>query len=108
MSRTLITGVLLTTLVLAAALLSYVWTPADPEVMTIADRLQPPNAAHWLGTDHFGRDILTLLMIGARTSIAVNVCVLTTSYTKKRFLDFFRPPSHQAREPGAQIGIPST
>ncbi len=71
MSRTLITGALLTALVLAAALLSYVWTPADPEVMTIADRLQPPNAAHWLGTDHFGRDILTLLMIGARTSIAV-------------------------------------
>ncbi len=36
-----------------------------------ADKLQPPSPAHWLGTDHFGRDIGSLLMAGARTSIAV-------------------------------------
>ena len=56
---------------LAAALLSYVWTPYDTEAMQIANRLQTPSAAHWFGTDHFGRDILSMIMVGARTSIAV-------------------------------------
>jgi ABC-type dipeptide/oligopeptide/nickel transport system permease subunit len=35
------------------------------------NRLQPPSAAHWFGTDHFGRDIFSMIMVGARTSIAV-------------------------------------
>ena len=71
MTRNLLLGGALTALFLAAALLSYVWTPHDTEAMQIANRLQPPSAAHWLGTDHFGRDILSMIMVGARTSIAV-------------------------------------
>ena len=53
------------------ALLSFVWTPWDVEALSIPDRMQPPSAAHWLGTDHLGRDILSMLMVGARTSLAV-------------------------------------
>ena len=34
-------------------------------------KLKNPNFNHWLGTDHFGRDILSMIMMGARTSIAV-------------------------------------
>ncbi|PKP73588.1 MAG: peptide ABC transporter permease [Alphaproteobacteria bacterium HGW-Alphaproteobacteria-6] len=56
---------------LAAALVSLVWTPHDVTALAIAERLRPPSAAHWLGTDHFGRDIASMLMAGARTSIAV-------------------------------------
>lgn len=71
MNRNLIIGSVLTLLFVVAALLSYLWTPYGVEGLNIANRLKPPNAAHWLGTDHFGRDILSMIMVGARTSIAV-------------------------------------
>ena len=71
MSRNLILGGLLTGLFVIAALLSFVWTPDSVEAMNIANRLKPPNADNLLGTDHFGRDILSMIMVGARTSIAV-------------------------------------
>ena len=67
----LILGGLLAGTALLAAALSFIWTPYDPTVMSIAQKLQPPSAAHLLGTDHFGRDILSMVMVGARTSIAV-------------------------------------
>ena len=71
MSRTLILGAALTLLVVLAAALGLVWTPYDVERLDIAAKLQPPGAAHWLGTDHFGRDLLSMILVGARTSIAV-------------------------------------
>ncbi len=71
MSRNLIIGGVLTVLVVLAALISFVWTPFTHTAMDIPQKLQTPNMTHWLGTDHFGRDILSLIMVGARTSIAV-------------------------------------
>ena len=53
------------------ALLSLVWTPYDVAALDIANKLQPPSAAHWLGTDHYGRDVLSMIMVGARVSLAV-------------------------------------
>jgi len=70
-ARNLALGAGLTAVFLIAALISLVWTPYDHTVLEIPNRLQTPNAAHWLGTDHFGRDILTMIMVGARTSISV-------------------------------------
>ncbi|KGJ13721.1 ABC transporter permease [Paracoccus sanguinis] len=64
-------GLLLTALALWAALLSWVWTPYGVTGISIADKLKPPSAAHPFGTDHFGRDILSMVMVGARTSLAV-------------------------------------
>ncbi len=64
-------GLVLSLAALAAAAVSLVWTPHDVATLAIAERLRPPDAAHWLGTDHFGRDIASMLMAGARTSIAV-------------------------------------
>lgn len=58
---------------LLLALLSFVWTPHDVTQLAIGARLQSPSASHWLGTDHFGRDIFSMIMVGARTSIAVAV-----------------------------------
>ncbi|MDO5706462.1 MAG: ABC transporter permease [Paracoccus sp. (in: a-proteobacteria)] len=66
-----ILGGLLTGLALIAALLSFVWTPGDVAAMNIAGRLQSPSPAHLFGTDHMGRDILSMVMVGARTSLAV-------------------------------------
>jgi peptide/nickel transport system permease protein len=71
MTRNLIIGVTLSLAVLLAALMSFVWTPYDHAAMNIPAKLQTPNAAHWFGTDHFGRDIFSMIMVGARTSIAV-------------------------------------
>ena len=71
MSRNLIIGGLLSSLVLLAALVSFLWTPFDHAAMNIPAKLQTPNAQHWLGTDHFGRDLMSMIMVGARTSIAV-------------------------------------
>ena len=70
-NRNLIFGTALTVVFLGAALLSFVWTPGDVTALDIPARLQSPGVDHLLGTDHFGRDILSMLMVGARTSIAV-------------------------------------
>ncbi|WP_420585726.1 ABC transporter permease [Ruegeria sp.] len=71
MSRNLILGAALSSLVLLAALVSFVWTPYDYAALDIPNKLQPPNVQHWFGTDHFGRDMFSMIMVGARTSIAV-------------------------------------
>jgi len=64
-------GAGLSAVFLLAALLSFAWTPHDVTALNIADKLKPMSATYPLGTDHFGRDILSMLMVGARTSIAV-------------------------------------
>ncbi len=64
-------GLVLTVIFVVAALLSFVWTPYDVTNLQIANKLKPPSAAHWLGTDAFGRDVFSMIMVGARTSIAV-------------------------------------
>jgi peptide/nickel transport system permease protein len=71
MNRNLIIGAALSSMFILAALLSFVWTPFDYTALNIPDKLQPPGSAHWFGTDHFGRDIFSMIMVGARTSIAV-------------------------------------
>ncbi len=71
MSRSLILGAALSSVVVLMALLSFVWTPYDHAALNIPDKLQPPNVQHWFGTDHFGRDMFSMIMVGARTSIAV-------------------------------------
>ena len=71
--RSFLAGALLTSLLLATALLSLVWTPYSPYEMDLPGRLQAPNARHWLGTDPFGRDVASLLLMGARASIMVGV-----------------------------------
>jgi len=64
---------MITVIVTGAALLSFLWVPHDIEALNIANKIKPPSGPHLLGTDHFGRDILSMLMVGARTSIAVAV-----------------------------------
>ncbi|MEO9685347.1 MAG: ABC transporter permease [Tateyamaria sp.] len=71
MNRALIFGAALSALVVLAALMSFVWTPFEHTAMNIPEKLQAPNGTHWFGTDHFGRDMFSMIMVGARTSIAV-------------------------------------
>ncbi|NMG38779.1 ABC transporter permease subunit [Chelativorans sp. ZYF759] len=72
-NRSFLIGAVITMLIAAMALLSFVWTPYDVTDLVVASRMQTPSAEHWLGTDHFGRDILSMIMVGARNSIAVAV-----------------------------------
>lgn len=67
----LLLGMALAGLALAMALVSLAWTPFEVTGVDVANRLRPPGGAHLLGTDHFGRDLMSMVMIGARTSLAV-------------------------------------
>lgn len=55
------------------ALIALFWTPYDVTSLNIANRLKGPSFSHWLGTDHFGRDLLSMVMVGAQNSIAVAI-----------------------------------
>ena len=71
--RSFVLGGFLVLLVIGSALLSLVWTPWSAYEIDIAGKLRPPSWAHWLGTDVFGRDILSLLLVGARATILVGI-----------------------------------
>jgi peptide/nickel transport system permease protein len=53
--------------------------PQDPAQMVLKQRLMPPSAMHWFGTDELGRDILSRTIFGARISLVVAVCVVGLS-----------------------------
>ncbi len=71
--RSFVIGAVLAALLLIAALLSFVWTPWSPYAMDMANKMQAPSGSHWLGTDAYGRDVASLLLVGARASILVGV-----------------------------------
>ena len=71
--RSFVAGAVLVALLLAAAALSLVWTPWSPYEMDLPSKLQSPTARHWLGTDAFGRDVASLLLVGAHNSLLVGV-----------------------------------
>lgn len=70
-NRSFLIGLVITALIAAMALLSLLWTPFDVTNLVIGDRFKPISWTHPFGTDHFGRDILSMVMVGARSSIAV-------------------------------------
>ncbi|WP_353234403.1 ABC transporter permease [Diaphorobacter ruginosibacter] len=72
-NRSFVLGGLLTLLLLCMAGLSFVWTPYSAYAVDMGSAMQPVSASHWLGTDAYGRDVLTLLLVGARSSIMVGV-----------------------------------
>jgi len=64
-------GVALLLLIVGVALLAPWIAPHDPLQQNIAYRLDPPSSDYWLGTDSYGRDVLSRLMYGARISLLV-------------------------------------
>ena len=69
----LVAGGLISLLVVLLALVSLVWTPYAIETQSIADKFAPPSWAHPLGTDVYGRDMLTRIMLGAGNALMVGV-----------------------------------
>lgn len=66
-------GALLTGLFLLVGLMSLAWTPYPTDTVDVLMKLKPPGAAHWFGTDHFGRDVLSLILGGAWNSISIGL-----------------------------------
>ncbi|PKA44018.1 peptide ABC transporter permease [Rhizobium sullae] len=68
-----LTGASIIGLLVAIALVSLVWTPLPPAKMQIIHKLQPPFAFGVLGTDQFGRDVLSMLMAGCWNSLSIAI-----------------------------------
>ncbi len=62
-------------------LVGFVWTPYDPIAIDLDHTLNAPSWAHWLGTDEFGRDVLSRAMLGARISSTIAICVVAIAVT---------------------------
>jgi len=74
-------GAVLVALLILTALLSFIWTPYPAGEIDVPNKLRPPSAAHWLGTDSLGRDVVAMLIVGARYSIAVGVIAVGIGIT---------------------------
>lgn len=68
-------GLALAVLLAAAALVGPLLA-ADPDLPDYTEQLAPPSAAHWLGTDQAGRDLLARTLVGARTSLGAALLVM--------------------------------
>ena len=66
-------GAAITAAFIAMALAAMVWTPYDPTAISIVDKLELPSRQHWFGTDQLGRDILSMIMAGARNTVGVSL-----------------------------------
>lgn len=73
----LIIGGSIIALLIAVALLSLVWTPLPPAKMQIIHKLQPPLAFGILGTDQFGRDVLSMMMVGCWNSLSIAIAAVS-------------------------------
>lgn len=69
-------GLVLTAVVVLAAAISLVWTPYEANTMNPGHRLEAPSFRHLLGTDQYGRDVMSRVMVGAVNSIAVGLATV--------------------------------
>jgi len=72
-NKTTMTGIVLTSLIAAVALFAPWLTPFDPLEQNIARGDLTPSGEHWLGTDNFGRDVLSRIILGTRVSLAISL-----------------------------------
>jgi peptide/nickel transport system permease protein len=64
-------GSLLSLIIILTAMIALVWTPYQVSAVDIGSKLLAPSHIHPMGTDHFGRDVLSMIMVGAQNSLAV-------------------------------------
>ncbi|WP_413797041.1 ABC transporter permease [Streptomyces iranensis] len=71
MTGSLLVGGFIVMVVFGLALLSFVWTPHDPTLVNPSARLEKPSLEYWFGTDKFGRDVFSQILMGSRTTLFV-------------------------------------
>src|SRR6185436_6591002 len=71
-----VAGLVLISLLALIALSAPLIAPANPLKQVLSTRLKPPSAAHWLGTDQLGRDVLSRMIYGARISLVIGIVVV--------------------------------
>jgi peptide/nickel transport system permease protein len=72
-------GLIIILLIVLASIFAPLLAPYPPNQMDIINKLQPPNSAHWLGTDSLGRDTLSRIIYGSRTSLIIGISVMLIS-----------------------------
>lgn len=79
MGATGVIGLVIVAAVSIMALVSMVWTPHDPLFTDAAIRLQGPSLEHLMGTDRYGRDVFSQIMVGARITLLVGVVAVAVA-----------------------------
>ncbi len=69
-------GILLAAAMALVILVGFFWTPYDPTAISVGPKFDPPSLQHLLGTDNFGRDILSRVMKGAGTTFAIGAATV--------------------------------
>lgn len=82
----LVLGAVLIGTVILGALVSFVWLPYDPNALDFAAQLQGPTAQHWFGTDQFGRDLFSRVLVGARGTLYVGIIAVGLALSVGCFL----------------------
>lgn len=78
-NRAAVAGLVMLTALVLLSLLAPVIAPYDPVAIRLADKLRPPSWSHLLGTDYFGRDVLSRVLHGGRLSLTVGVLVVAVA-----------------------------
>lgn len=78
-NRLAVTGSFLLLIVLFTAIFAPLLTSYDPLAMNVSERLKPPGAAHWFGTDEFGRDLFSRVIYGSQISMKVGFSVMVVT-----------------------------
>ena len=71
LNPSLVVGGLIVCTIIGMALVSFIWTPHDPTLVNASSRLQLPSEEYWFGTDKFGRDVFSQILVGSRTTLFV-------------------------------------
>ena len=96
-NRVTMIGFMIAGTLLGLSLLGLFWTPHDPTAMAISARLQPPSMTHLLGTDHFGRDILSMIMSGGSVTLLVALAAVLIGMGIGTPLGILAASRHQGR-----------
>jgi len=75
----IVIGATLVALVVVTAAVSFVWTPHNPTQVALDQRMADPGGRFLLGTDQYGRDLFSMMMVGSRTTLFVGIIAVTIS-----------------------------